>query len=437
MLEKETLKEIFRAGVAAVDPYRRVSEALSLTGDLLTVHGRTYVLRSPGSVCVAGFGKASVKMARAAKDVLGNRVRDAVVLAPVPRETVVDGVRVLPADHPLCGANTLRSSETLLETLRAADRASLTILLVSGGGSAMFEQLPGEVPLSDYRKTIGLLLRSGADIGELNRVRTFLSLVKGGKLLPLVGSSRLHCLIVSDVIGDDPRVIASGPTCRTRVGSRQVGEILDQHRLRARIPGTVREYLRTARPSGSRSVVRVVNTVIASNRMALDAMAEKARESGYRPFILGTRLNGEARDAARSIAAAVRSVLDRGRPARPPCCLLCGGETTVTVRGKGRGGRNQELSLAFLLATAGLEGVSFLSAGTDGIDGFTNAAGAFVTNPVRRRMSRQKLDASRYLMNNDSNGFFRRAGGLFVTGPTGTNVMDVQIALVAGKGKKD
>ena len=430
MNDTAVLEKLFRAGIEAVDPYRQVAKCLSLSADLLTVHGRRYDLRALKSIYVAGFGKASVKMARAVSGVLGGRVRRSVVLAPVGKEIVIDGVRVLPADHPVCGPRTIRSSRILLDMLTAAERKSLTILLVSGGGSAMFEKLPGEIPLGDYQDCVGLLLRSGADIRETNKIRTGLSLVKGGGLLSWVRSSRLHSLIVSDVLHDDLKVIASGPTCRTSVAPREIGTILDRYGLRGKLPGRITEYLDASHARKRAPGPRVVNSIIASNAMALKAIAEKAGEEGYRPLILDPFLEGEARDAGKFLAGIVRSVLKRGKPVRPPCCIICGGETTVTVRGKGRGGRNQEISLSFLRETEGIKKVAFLSAGTDGVDGFTDAAGAFVTDPIRQRVKLRRIDPGRYLENNDSNGFFRRVGGLLTTGPTGTNVMDVQIILV-------
>jgi glycerate-2-kinase len=417
------LRDIFFSGLAQADPAMAVERHLRQWKHTNAVH-------------IAAIGKASVPMAQAAIRILGQpskkgKVRSAIALAPVRKASVRNGLRILPADHPVCGPNTLKSSRLLLKTLSQAGPDDTVLFLISGGGSAMFEVLPDAVSLKDYQALVSFLLKSGADISELNAVRSACSLVKAGRTLSFLRCKSIRTLILSDVIGDDPKIIASGPTIPAKSSLKTALRVVSKYHiplsLFIRTIGKIKK--RHASQNQSRSPISTAE-IIGSNRIALEASRKNAEQMGYKTRILTYCLAGEARDAGRWLAKETRKILAKRKSHDKPVCLLAGGETTVTVKGTGTGGRNQELSLAFLNQGPWPENVSFLSAGTDGIDGFTKSAGAFVTARVIRKAQKAGLDASAYLDNNDSHTFFRKADGLFDTGPTGTNVMDIQIVLI-------
>jgi hydroxypyruvate reductase len=294
------------------------------------------------------------------------------------------------------------------------------------------------VTLEEKQEVTRLLLACGAGIHEINCVRKHMSRIKGGQLARLAAPAAVEALLLSDVIGDDPGVIGSGPTAPD--GSTFAGalEVLDRYGIREQAPRAVRDRLElgaaggiaeTPKP-GDACFRKVRNTLIGTNRLALKAAARRARELGYRTLVLASAIEGETREIARMHAAIAREIATAGNPVKPPACIITGGETTVTLRGSGRGGRNQEFALAAALDIAGLRDVLIFSAGTDGTDGPTDAAGAMAGGDTLSR----NPEARRYLDNNDSYNYFKPLGGLVITGPTHTNVMDVRIVLV-GSGK--
>jgi hydroxypyruvate reductase len=294
------------------------------------------------------------------------------------------------------------------------------------------------VTLEEKQAVTRLLLASGANIHEVNAVRKHISRLKGGQLARLASPATVLSLLLSDVIGDDLDVIGSGPTAPDASSFLAARAVLEKYALLDKAPQSVRERIERGvageipeTPKQSeRLFLRVQNLVVGSNALAVGAAAAEARRLGLRPLVLSTRIEGETRDVARMHAAIAREVIDSGRPAKPPLCLISGGETTVTLRGEGLGGRNQEFVLAAAIDLAGVERVVVLSAGTDGTDGPTDAAGAIASGHTVSQAQAAGLDPARFLANNDSYHFFEPLGGLLKIGPTNTNVMDVRLLLV-------
>jgi glycerate-2-kinase len=313
----------------------------------------------------------------------------------------------------------------------------LIVTLISGGGSALLVAPQDGISLADKQRTTSLLLNAGVDIGELNTVRKHLSRVKGGRLAEAAFPATVVSLILSDVIGDRLDVIASGPTAADPTTFGEALGIFERYRLSEAVPPPVMELLRRGDrgdipetpKAGSLFLDRIENIIVGSNRQALEAAARSARELGFTVEILSAELTGEAREVGRQLARQALAAAS-SKAGNAGHCLLAGGETTVTVRGQGKGGRNMELALAFAIEIEGLPGITLLSAGTDGTDGPTEAAGAIVDGGTVARAREKGLDPREYLDNNDSYTFFKTCGGLLVTGATGTNVMDLQIVLI-------
>ncbi len=393
-------------------------------------------LAGSGPCYVIGAGKASLEMALQLEslcDLAGGAV--AVVperLARLDHEPA--GFQVFPAAHPLPDERNLRAAHAIAETARQTGPDATLIALISGGGSAHLT-LPAEgLTLEDLRAVSGALMRAGAPIGELNTVRKHCEQLKGGGLARLACPARVEAFILSDVMGDPLDVIASGPLAPDPTTYADALDVLARYGLMEAVPAVTAHLqagLRGERPEtvkpGDAVLERVTSRIIGSNRLALDAVERRAVEMGW--YVAGREDNvgGEARDAGRRLAETARRLADS--PQRP-CLYLIGGETTVTVRGHGKGGRNQEIALAAALALDGLEGVAVAAFGTDGIDGPTDAAGAVVTGQTCARARALGLDPQACLDDNDSYTFFDRAGGLLRLGPTGTNVNDLALVLV-------
>jgi hydroxypyruvate reductase len=377
-------------------------------------------------------------MARAVERLLGARVRGGLINVKDGHLARLRRIELNECGHPVPDARGVGGAQRIAEIARGAGARDLVVCLISGGASALMPMPAPPVTLEEKQATTKLLLACGANIHEINAVRKHISLIKGGQLARLACPAEVLSLLLSDVIGDDLDVIGSGPTApdaSTFAGARA---ILEKYGLWERIPAAARERIEgggrgeiaeTPKP-GDPVFERTTNLVVGSNRLAVDAAARKARELGLRPLVLSTLIEGETRDVARMHAAIAREILASGRPAKPPVCLISGGETTVTLRGSGLGGRNQEFALAAAIDLAGSDGVVVLSGGTDGTDGPTDAAGAIADGATLGRAEGLGLDARRSLAENDSYHFFEALGDLVKTGPTGTNVMDVRLVLV-------
>ncbi len=425
----EIARNLFFTALRAVDPFESVKGHCATIRTAYHDGGFTRLL-------AIGFGKAAASMALALEQELADILETGVfvtkyghTLSRKPQK-----FRSFEGGHPVPDEYGFRGTEEIMELAASADEKTLVVTLVSGGGSALLVAPVNHIPLAAKQKTTDLLLRCGADIHELNTVRKHLSRVKGGRLASIISPARTISLILSDVIGDDLDVIASGPTAPDSSTYQDALGVLERYQLLDKVPVEVLAHL----ASGARGDIqetpkqgdlifqRVENHIIGSNRVALEAMLATARKLGLAAEILSTGVNGEVADVAKMLfrTAMVRKESRQGKT----LCLLSGGETVVHVRGTGKGGRNMELALIFALDIAGLDGITLLSAGTDGTDGPTDAAGAMVdgeTIPLA-----EKESALRFLEDNDSYTFFRKNGGLFITGPTGTNVMDLQILLI-------
>jgi glycerate 2-kinase len=423
------VKDIFHAALAAVDPFTAVERNLE----------HVHALFRAGSfrkLMVIGFGKASCAMARACEQCLDYRIDIGAVVTKFGHSRVsgpLKKIRIYEAGHPLPDENGVAATQEIIKLAREADEATLIVCLVSGGGSALLVA-PQEITLQEKQRVTDLLLKSGATITELNAVRKHLSKIKGGRLAKIAYPARIVSLIMSDVIGDRLDVIASGPTSPDQSTYADALEVIERYHLIGSAPASVVRVLENGKAGllaetpkeGSPVFRRVETSVIANNRLALQAAKQRAEALGFRAEIFSDPVQGEARNAGRRLAQSV-SPSDLPRP----FCLISGGETTVTVKGTGLGGRNMELALAFAQEIEGMSGITFLSAGTDGTDGPTDAAGAVVDGHTAGRARDLGLDAKAYLDDNDSYTFFQKTGNLLMTGPTGTNVMDIQIIIGA------
>jgi len=428
---------IFRAAVDAVRPAALLSRLLRVKGDRLYVGESPHRL-SPGRVLVAGGGKASAAMAAAIEDLLGARIAQGVVAVKDGHGVPTTRVRVVEAGHPIPDARSVAAAEEMIAIAHGLGRDDLLIVLLSGGGSALLT-LPVEgVSLGDKRRVTDHLLRAGAAINELNAVRKHLSCVKGGRLAQAAAPGRVLSLLLSDVVGDRIDVIASGPTAADPTTFADALAVLDRLDPGGELPASVRAHLRagtegrhpeTPKP-GAPGLGHVENVIVGHNFDALLGAKKEAERLGYRVHVLSPDIEGEAREVACDHARIAREIREKGTPVVPPACVLSGGETTVTVRGKGKGGRNTESALAFAQGVEGLEDVVGLFAGTDGTDGPTDAAGAWADGGTVARARAKGFEPQRFLEENDSTMFFREVGGLMVIGPTRTNVMDVRIVLV-------
>ncbi len=426
------------AGVRAADPGAAVRRHLAVENDRLQIVSRRGSTRSQAwsKVHVVAFGKAAVPMVRAVLEVVprGLLAAPPVAVTSYENETPVEGAQVLGAAHPLPDLNGQEAARRVAGIANAAQRGELVLALISGGASALLPLPPEGISLADKVVATDLLLSCGADIGEINTVRKHLSLLKGGGLARLAAPADLHALILSDVIGDDLSTVASGPSVPDDTTFAQALKVFEKRGLTARLPASVRDYLQRGcageaiETPGSDDPVfaNTGNTLVGSNRISLDAAIDSARELGYTVHVHSDRLQGEAREVAQELALACAN-LSPGKHA-----VLAGGETTVTLRGTGRGGRNQELALAFALHAELLELPAdwvVLSGGTDGIDGPTDAAGGLVDAKTPARIRRAGGDPQALLDDNDAYRALSLSGDLVITGATGTNVADLQVIL--------
>ncbi|MFN3638145.1 MAG: glycerate kinase [Chloroherpetonaceae bacterium] len=430
---------LFKKGIDAVNGYKVVKDALRLEGEVLNVVAQGKFKKVDLSqfkhVYLIGVGKASVSMARAAKEVLGERVSSSFVVTKYAHASdAPSDLRVVESAHPIPDENSYKNARELFRLCNEAKEDDLIINVVSGGASSLLSFPAGEITLEDKRFATSLLLKSGATIQEVNIVRKHLSKIKGGQLARAAFPATMLTLILSDVIGDDLGTIASGLTSPDPSTFVDAYRVIEKYRLEKLIPDSVMARLQrgiedkiaeTPKPDDE-CFNRTHNIVVGSNRIALKAIEENAKELGYEAGILTDELSGEAREVAKNLAKRAKHLAKSSRKA----CLIAGGETTVTVVGHGKGGRNTEMALAAAIELDNTPNIVFLSAGSDGTDGDTNAAGAIADGSTLSRARNFGLVANEYLQNNDSHDFFKLVGDLVVTGATNTNVMDIQIILV-------
>lgn len=432
------LQSLIQAALQAVDAERAVRRILKLQGERLVIDASLSLdLGNYRRIYLLGVGKASAAMAAAAERILGSRLESGYVVVKRGHGCPLQRCHLVEAGHPEPDEGGLQAAQGALEFLEAnLQQDDLLLMLISGGGSALLPLPCPPLTLQDKQQATRLLLRSGASIHEMNMLRKHLSAFKGGRLVEHTRGCRIVTLLISDVIGDDSSVIASGLTAPDASTFADCLDILDRRGLRDRIPPRVAEHLlqgacETPKP-GDPLFERVSNRVIATNRQALQAAAQKARQQGLAPLILSSTIQGSTREAARLHVALAREALDSGNPLQPPCCLISGGETTVEVKGDGLGGRNQEFALWCARDTQDWreKDVIFASLGSDGNDGPTPAAGAWATPETARKAAEMGLSCRDFLRRNDSHRFFKEMDQLIVTGPTRTNVMDLRFVIL-------
>lgn len=435
---------IWRAALAAVEPGRLVRESVARDGDTLRIRGESIDLAAFERTFLVAFGKAAPDMAGALASLLGDRLTSGLVVAPAFQVPLPDRLERLEAAHPVPDERSVAAAERALAIARGAGERDLLIAALSGGGSSLVA-LPAEgVSLDDKRRVTDALLRAGASIEELNAVRKHLSAIKGGRLCQAAFPAETVTLAISDVIGDDPATIASGPTHADPSTFADARAVLERYRLWGMAPEAVKRRLERGSAGeleetlkdGDASFRRSRTFVIGSNMTALRAAKSEADRRGFETVFLSSSDRGEARKAASNYAAFLAEMACAAIALPRPLCLLAGGELTVTVKGRGRGGRNTEFVLAALseMERIGAEGLDWLvlSLGTDGLDGPTDAAGAWADRSTAERARELGLDPAAFLDDNDSYTFFERTGGLIKTGPTGTNVMDLRMFLIGG-----
>lgn len=425
------------AALAAVDPAVAVRRHLWREGDSLVVGGKVYDLSRMGRVVVIGAGKAGAPMAQAVEEILGDRIHDGLVIVKAGHALPTDRVTLVEAGHPIPDERGLDGARRIQVLVSGLAEDDLVLCLISGGGSAL-QTYPAEgISLADLQAVTDALLRAGATINEVNAVRKHLERLKGGGLVRLAHPAQMAALVLSDVVGDPLDVIASGPTVPDSTTYADAWSVLERFGLADSVPTSVRQRLKTGiagdlpetlKP-GDAAMGRIHNVVVGSNAQAADAAAREAAAWGLHSGVLTTYLQGEAREVGHVLAALAQELVHRDGPLTRPACLILGGETTVTVRGGGVGGRNQEMALAAALAMAGLSSVLVACLATDGTDGPTDAAGAVVDGQTVDQARRAGLDPLAYLADNDSYRFFEAMGLLIKIGPTRTNVNDLAFVM--------
>ncbi|MFW6312544.1 MAG: glycerate kinase type-2 family protein [Spirochaetota bacterium] len=453
--QKQDLTRIVKDALARVDPYEMIRNVISLDGTMLNIDTEavhdSLDLESFTRIVVIGAGKAGAPMARALEEILGDRSTEGVVSVKEGHTEPLRTIRLVEAGHPVPTDLSVTAAREILELARSADSSTLFLTIISGGGSALLEaplsaKIDGEqidLTLEEIQTTTRVLLESGATIHEVNAVRKHLSAIKGGRLAEALAPAHSISLILSDVVGDDLDSIASGLTVPDTTTYRDALAHIVRYGIADRMPERVSQVLHAGAEgkvaetpdAGAESFRYVQNVLVGTNYQALLAAASAATALGYDTLLLTSRLTGEARDVAGFIASVIAEVRAHNRPVTAPACILFGGETTVTIRGTGRGGRNQEMALAMVDEMGRnpelYHDTAFLSAATDGTDGPTDAAGAFASPAIALRAAEMRLVCAEYLANNDSYRFFDAIGQLLRTGPTNTNVCDIQIALIS------
>ncbi|MDH4300650.1 MAG: glycerate kinase [Nitrospira sp.] len=431
------VRKLITAGLDAADPYRALLDRVSLHGHALQVGLRIYDLSQVDRVIAVGAGKASARMGQALERVLGPRLEDGLVIVKTGHTLPTKRIAVLEAGHPIPDRAGLHATQRLLSLVKNLGPRDLLLVLLSGGASSL---LPAPVPgvtLADKQRTTRLLLRSGATINEINIVRKHLSLVKGGGLAAST-QAKIVALILSDVIGDDLGSIGSGPTVGDPSTFADAMGVLKRYRIWRSVPAAVRQYLSRGRKGtvpetlkpGSRRVRSVHHQIIGNNRIMVEAVSHSADMLGLRTIQFSTAIMGEASVAAKRVTAVAKTIAAGHRIMKRPCCVVAGGEPTVTVTGKGTGGRAQEFAAAAACEIAGLSNTWVVALGSDGTDGPTDAAGAIVSGETLARAKKLGVDLPSAVNRHDTYPALKRLRCHIHTGPTGTNVNDLYLLLL-------
>ena len=435
---RQHARQIFEAGLQAVDPVAAINQYVTVSENMLRVGEQQINLKDYDRILIVGAGKAAAPMAKAIEEHLGNRIADGVIVTKDDHGLPLKKIKVCEASHPVPDERGVAGTDEILALVEKAAERDLVICLISGGGSALLIAPVEGISLADKQHTTKLLLACGATIHEFNAVRKHLSRAKGGRLAQKAYPATVTSLILSDVVGDDLDVIASGPTVPDSSTFHDAEQVLKGYGIWDQLSASVRNHLEkgsaghiadTPKP-GDTAFKKCSQVLVGTNLQALQAAGQKAQKLGYNPLILSSKVGGEAREVAKFFTAIANEVMSSNNPMEPPVCLLAGGETTVTISGEGRGGRNQEFALAAAIAIDGVNNVVVLSGGTDGTDGPTDAAGAMADGATIARARQKNMAPKDFLRRNDSYRFFHKLGDLVITGPTRTNVMDIYMLLV-------
>jgi glycerate 2-kinase len=443
---RRVLVEALNQALLAADPRTILRNQVKVRGNELVIGAFSVKLSEFRRVLIIGGGKATANMALEIQRILGSWLTGGSVNIPAYTNPWPKGSKIEfnPATHPVPSQQGCQGVRNMLDLVGPPSQDDLVICLISGGGSALMPLPSKGLSLSDKQKTTQLLLTSGARIDEINAVRKHLSDFKGGRLAEKLYPATVVSLIISDVVGDRLDSIASGPTVPDSTTYSDAYNVLNERGLWHKIPRSVRNHIMEGKKGrfpetpkeGSKIFKRVHNFLIGTNKESCRAAARVLERRGYRTLILSTRIQGEAREVGKVVSSIASSINENQLPINPPAAIVVGGETTVTVHGKGRGGRNQELILSAALSIRGLPGILISSIGTDGMDGPTSAAGAVADGSTVERGLRRGLDADTYLRENNSHEFFKKINDLIITGPTGTNVNDILIAIVGSADQK-
>ncbi len=451
------LKDIFLAGVKSVNPYDILIQNIKIEDNALTIQNsllpgggkkERISLEPFYNIIVIGAGKGTAPMAKAIEEIFGERIKKGLISVKYGHTMPLEKIRLVEAGHPVPDQNSVFAAKSIMELAEKADNRTLVINLISGGGSALltvpFEDKKSDIAitLEEKQKVTKILLECGASIREINTIRKHISGIKGGRLAKILYPATSVNFILSDVVGDDLGSIASGLTFYDSTTFSDVKKIMEKYGITGNMPENIKKLVDLGlrgdidETPGKGDIIfaKAHNIIIGSNSLSLEAAAEKAGALGFEPLILSSQITGESREIAKFFSAMAKDIVKRGWPMKKPCAIITGGETTVTVKGHGKGGRNQEMALSFLSQIGhdpeSFKGVYFLSGATDGNDGPTDAAGAFVSYEIFLDAGKKGFSPEDYLRKNDSYNFFDNLGFLLKIGPTNTNVCDIQVMIV-------
>ncbi len=436
---KTDLYQIINSAINSVKPIELIHRRVMLEGNYLIVNNLKFNLDEYDRIFVVGTGKASAYMAYEIETLLGSKIFTGIVSTKYDHSAPCEIIKIIECGHPVIDENSLIAGTEILELGKEANENDLVICLLSGGGSSLLEKLPDEIHLNELQAVFRLLLNSGANIEEMNIVRRHLSNIKGGKLAAAIYPATCVSLILSDVINDPLEAIAGGVTSPDPSTFNDALSIIIKYKIKERIPTNVLDYIlrgidgkipETIKP-GNKVFDSATNIILGNNKEALLNAKEKAESLGYNVLLYSDNIQGEAREIGKFSAEIARQIFNESKPLTRRACFLFGGETTVSIRGNGKGGRNQELVLSALNEMGDVKfDYLIASVGTDGTDGPTDAAGAIASKEIMNKSIELNLNILDYINNNDSYNFFDKVGGLIKTGPTGTNVMDITIILI-------
>ncbi len=432
---RQAILDIFREGLLAALPENLIRDSVTVSNDGLVIEEKCFPISKNSNIYIFGSGKASIGAAKALEAMMKDKIAGGLIISNY-MDSSLEKINTFAGSHPVPDERSLKAADLLIDRLSALTEDDFFIYILSGGSSALIERPVQPLNIKDLQETSTLLMNAGATIYELNAVRKHLSAIKGGHLARMTKAKGV-VLAISDVIGDDLKVIGSGPFYMDSSTFADVWDIFSRFNLLHKIPSSVVTHIEKGRAGEIKETPKmepphIKHIVIGSNRKALERAKEKAESLDITAHILTSRLRGEAREIAKVIISMGEEIAETLNPSDTPVCLIFGGETTVTVKGDGKGGRNQEMCLSALREVGSRQGMVFLSAGTDGIDGNTGAAGAVVDCNSFKKAEELGLKIDDYLKRNESNNLLSMTGDLITMGPTGINIMDITILLIGG-----